>query len=157
MRCPYCDADDDRVIDSRSTDEGQAIRRRRTCGSCGQRFSTYERVEHAPLRVRKRSGTLEPFEREKVAKGIARATKNLPLEPGAVRRAAARVEGRLRERNRREVSSQEVGAEVLDALRDLNEVAYVRFASVYKSFTSPADFQRELERLAAEGTPEPSP
>ncbi len=147
MRCPYCDSDEDRVVDSRASDEGESIRRRRACRSCGQRFSTYERVEQSTLRVRKRSGALEPFDRDKVAKGIARATKNLALEPGAVRRASAQVEGRLRERNRREVTSTQVGAEVLVALRDLHEVAYLRFASVYKNFTTPQDFQRELATL----------
>lgn len=147
MRCPYCDVDDDRVIDSRSADAGDAIRRRRECLSCNQRFSTYERVEQAPLQVRKRGGTTEPFDREKVAKGISRATKNLALEPGAIRRAVAKVEGRLRDTNRRQITSEQVGSEVLAALRELHDVAYVRFASVYKSFTTPEDFQRELEGL----------
>lgn len=150
MRCPYCEADEDRVIDSRATEDGEAIRRRRECLSCAQRFSTYERVEQAPLLVRKRGGTVEPFDREKVAKGIARAAKNLTLEPGAVRRAAAQVEGRLREEHRRQVASEQVGAQVLEALRELHDVAYLRFASVYKGFTSPDDFQRELERLEQE-------
>ena len=147
MRCPYCEVDEDRVIDSRTAEEGDAIRRRRACLVCGQRFSTYERVEQAPLQVRKRSGDLEPFDRDKVAKGMVRATKNLMLEPGAVRRAVARVEGRLRDQHRRHVSSEDVGAAVLDALSDLHEVAYLRFASVYKSFTSPEDFHRELAHL----------
>ena len=147
MRCPYCDTDEDRVIDSRSAQDGHAIRRRRACLACGQRFSTYERVEQAPLLVRKRSGSVEPFDSEKVAKGMARATKNLALEPGAVRRAVAGVEGRLREQHRREVDSETVGAAVLDALRTLHEVAYLRFASVYKSFTRTEDFQRELAAL----------
>jgi transcriptional repressor NrdR len=156
VRCPYCDAEDDRVIDSRATEDGGAIRRRRVCQSCNQRFSTYERVEQAPLRVCKRGGTVEPFDREKVAKGIARATKNLALEPGAVRRAVAKVEGRLRDANRREVTSAQVGAEVLQALRELHEVAYVRFASVHKSFTSPADFERELQQLQDERPASPN-
>ena len=147
MRCPYCEVDEDRVIDSRAADEGQSIRRRRECVACGQRFSTYERVEQVPLQVRKRSGDAEPFDREKVAKGIVRATKNLALEPGAVRRAVARVEGRMRDQHRRIIDSEDVGAAVLDALADLDEVAYLRFASVYKSFTSPQDFHRELARL----------
>ncbi|QBI21293.1 transcriptional repressor NrdR [Egibacter rhizosphaerae] len=151
MRCPYCATDDDRVIDSRAA--GEAIRRRRACNSCGQRFSTYERVEQTPLRVRKRSGDVEAFDRDKVAKGIARATTNLPLEPGAVRRAVARVEGRLRDSGRREVTSDVVGGEVLAALRELHDVAYMRFASVYKSFTSPEDFHRELASLSTDDEP----
>ena len=147
VRCPYCEVDRDRVIDSRAAEEGQAIRRRRACLTCGQRFSTYERVEQVPLQVRKRSGDTEPFDRDKVATGIVRATKNLALEPGAVRRAVARVEGRMRDKHRRVVDSEDVGAAVLDALSDLHEVAYLRFASVYKSFTTPDDFHRELARL----------
>ena len=150
MRCPYCGLDDDRVIDSRSAEEGDAVRRRRACRACGQRFSTYERVEQPVLRVRKRSGDLELFDRDKVASGILRATKNLEIEPGAVRRAVARVEGHLREHHRQEVSSEEVGLEVLLALRELHEVAYLRFASVYKSFTRTEDFERELATLGTQ-------
>ena len=144
------------MIDSRATEAGEAVRRRRACNGCGERFSTYERVEPAPLRVRKRSGRLEPFDRDKVAAGMARATTNLPLDPRAVPRAVARVEGRLRERGRREVDSGVVGAEVLAALRDLHEVAYVRFASVYKGFTSPDDFHRELATLEKAAPPKPA-
>jgi len=147
VRCPYCGVDRDRVVDSRPVDDGEAIRRRRECLACQQRFSTYERAEQAPLVVRKRSGRTEPFDRDKVLSGIVRATKNLPLEPDAIRRVVARVEARLRATGRRELRSEEVGAEVLDALRDLDPVAYVRFASVYKGFTSPDDFVRELASL----------
>ncbi|MGM0818012.1 MAG: transcriptional regulator NrdR [Actinomycetota bacterium] len=150
MRCPYCGLDDDRVIDSRSAEEGDAVRRRRACRACGQRFSTYERVEQPVLRVRKRSGDLELFDRDKVASGILRATKNLEIEPSAVRRAVARVEGSLRDHHRHEVPSEEVGLEVLLALRELHEVAYVRFASVYKSFTRTEDFERELATLGSQ-------
>lgn len=156
MRCPYCEGEHGRVIDSRATDDGEAIRRRRACQACGQRFSTYERVEQPALRVRKRGGTIEPFDREKVAKGIARAAKNLTLEPGAVRRAVAQVEGRLRDANRRQITSERVGAEVMEALRGLHEVAYLRFASVHKGFTTAEDFDRELQRLSrARGSPRP--
>ncbi len=153
MRCPYCGLDEDRVIDSRSAEDGGAVRRRRACRACGQRFSTYERVEQPVLRVRKRSGDLELFDRDKVATGILRATKNLEIEPSAVRRAVARVEGHLRDSHRHEVPSEEVGLEVLLALRELHEVAYLRFASVYKSFTRTEDFERELATL---GTQEPA-
>jgi transcriptional repressor NrdR len=155
VRCPYCGVDRDRVVDSRSADDGGAIRRRRECLSCQQRFSTYERAEQTPLLVRKRGGDCEPFERSKVEAGIGRATKNLSLEPNAVRRAVARVEARLRAPGRREVPSEAVGAEVLDALRELDPVAYVRFASVYKGFTSPDDFVRELASLEKEAPPKP--
>jgi transcriptional repressor NrdR len=147
MRCPYCDTDRDRVIDSRPAEDGAAVRRRRECSGCGQRFSTYERTEQALVAVRKRSGELEPFDRAKIMAGMDKATKNLPLEADAVRRASAAIEARVRSLGRREVPSELIGAEVLAALRDLDAVAYVRFASVYKGFTSPQDFARELANL----------
>lgn len=154
MRCPYCSADDGRVIDSRPAEGGAAIRRRRECRACGQRFSTYERLDQAALSVRKHSGTMEPFDRAKLLAGIEKATANLALPPDAARRVAAQIEVRIRSLGRREVSSEMIGAEVLTALRDLHQVAYVRFASVYKSFTSPEDFVREFAGL--EGSPEQS-
>lgn len=150
MRCPYCGTDDDRVIDSRAADDGTAIRRRRECRACAQRFSTYERAEQSPLAVRKRDGSLEPFDRSKITAGVAKATKNLRVDPDAERRCVARVEARIRALGRREVSSEAIGAEVLAALRELHQVAYLRFASVYKGFTSGEDFRRELERLGDE-------
>ena len=154
MRCPYCDTDRDRVIDSRPAEDGAAVRRRRECSGCGQRFSTYERTEQALVAVRKRSGELEPFDRAKIVAGMDKATKNLPLETDAVRRASAAIEARVRSLGRREVPSELIGAEVLAALRDLDAVAYVRFASVYKGFTSPQDFARELASLQR---PDPPP
>lgn len=147
MRCPYCDTDRDRVIDSRPAENEAAVRRRRECSGCGQRFSTYERTEQALVAVRKRSGELEPFDRAKIMAGMDKATKNLPLEADAVRRASAAIEARVRSLGRREVPSELIGAEVLAALRNLDAVAYVRFASVYKGFTSPQDFARELANL----------
>lgn len=150
MRCPYCSADQDRVVDSRPAEGGAAIRRRRACLACGQRFSTYERSEQVALAVRKRSGLVEPFDRDKIAAGIEKATKNLPVEPEAVHRAVAVVEARVRGLGRREVPSELVGSEVLAALRQLDPVAYVRFASVYKGFTTTADFTRELASLQAD-------
>ncbi len=149
MRCPYCAADDDRVVDSRGAEAGAAIRRRRQCRACGQRFSTYERIEQAALTVRKHSGDEEPFDQRKVLAGIEKATTNLALPEDAPRRAAAQVEARVRALGRRVVPSELIGAEVLTALRDLHQVAYVRFASVYKGFTSPEDFVRELADLEA--------
>jgi transcriptional repressor NrdR len=156
VRCPYCTADDDRVVDSRAAEDGGAIRRRRECLACGQRFSTYERAEHAALMVRKRNGLVEPFDRTKVRSGIEKATKNLTVEVDDVRRAGARVEAQLRGLGRREIPSEAVGAEVLAALRDLDHVAYMRFASVYKGFTSPDDFRRELASLEKEAPPKPA-
>ncbi|MGH3666457.1 MAG: transcriptional regulator NrdR [Egibacteraceae bacterium] len=155
MRCPYCQVDEDRVVDSRPAGDGAAIRRRRECVACGQRFSTYERTEQLALSVRKRDGQVEPFERGKVLAGIEKATKNLPVTTDAVRRAVAGVEARVRSIGRREVPSELVGAEVLAALRDLDTVAYVRFASVYKGFTSADDFTRELAHLERDVPPPP--
>jgi transcriptional repressor NrdR len=146
MRCPWCGADDDRVVDSRPADGGSAIRRRRACNACGRRFSTYERVERVGLVVRKRDGTTEPFDREKVASGISKATKNRPVSRVEVDDLVDRVEVRLR-RKGPEVTSQQVGIEVLQQLRTIDEVAYLRFASVYKDFQELTDFERELGAL----------
>lgn len=154
MRCPYCGLDRDRVLDSRKAESGASVRRRRVCRACHQRFTTFERVEQPALRVRKRDGSVEPFDRAKVETGISRAATNLALEQGALRRAGARVEGRLREGHRGEVRSAEVGEAVLAALRELHPVAYLRFVSVYEGFTATEDFLRELAEL--EATPEPA-
>jgi transcriptional repressor NrdR len=147
LRCPYCAGEDHRVIDSRDTDAGQAIRRRRACPGCGQRFSTVERAEQRALCVRKRGGGIEPFDRDKLAAGMRKAATNLPIGAGRLNRAVAQVEARLQALGRREVDSAAVGAEVLAALRALDPVAYMRFASVYKGFTTPEDFRRELAGL----------
>jgi transcriptional repressor NrdR len=146
MRCPWCGADDDRVVDSRPADGGSSIRRRRQCNACDRRFSTYERIEDVGLIVRKRDGTRDPFRREKVAAGVLKATKNRPVSDFQVEELVDRVEERLR-RKGPEVTSQQVGIEVLRQLRDLDEVAYLRFASVYKDFKEIADFERELGAL----------
>jgi transcriptional repressor NrdR len=146
MRCPWCGADDDRVVDSRPADGGSAIRRRRACAACGRRFSTYERIERVGLMVRKRDGSTEPFAREKVSAGIAKATTNRPVTPAEEEDLVDRVEGRLR-RKGPEVTSQQVGIEVLQQLRKLDGVAYLRFASVYKDFQELTDFEQELGSL----------
>jgi transcriptional repressor NrdR len=146
MRCPWCGADDDRVVDSRPADGGSAIRRRRRCASCGRRYSTYERIEDVGLVVRKRDGSKDPFRREKVAAGILKATKNRPVSEREVDEVVDRVEERLRRRGP-EVTSEQVGIEVLQQLRKLDQVAYLRFASVYKDFQQLTDFERELGAL----------
>lgn len=146
MRCPWCGADDDRVVDSRPADGGSAIRRRRQCAACGRRYSTYERIEDVGLVVRKRDDSRDPFRREKVTAGILKATKNRPVSEFQVEELVDRVEERLR-RKGPEVTSEQVGLEVLQQLRKLDEVAYIRFASVYKDFQEITDFERELGTL----------
>lgn len=159
MRCPYCATDDDRVIDSRPADDGASIRRRRECRACRQRFTTFERATHEPLTVRKRDGALEPFRRDKLHRGMARALANLDLDGDTLRTSAARVEAQLRRPGQRIVGSDDIGRAVLDVLRNIHQVAYVRFASVYKGFTTPEDFARELAALetAPEADIEPLP
>ncbi len=151
MRCPYCATERDRVVDSRPSDDGRAIRRRRECMACGQRFSTYERVDHAPLAVRKRSGSVQPFDPDRIHSGMHKATAALEIEPDVVRYAAARVEAHLRAMGRAEIGTDVIGGHVLEALRTLHPVAYMRFASVHKVFTSADDFARELAELDDRG------
>lgn len=152
MRCPTCGKNDDRVIDSRPADRGETIRRRRQCQVCGARFTTFERVELPILFVRKRSGSREPFDRRKVTEGMARAAKGrVGIE--ALERAAQSVEAALRGDNAGEVTTEQVGLQVLTQLRELDEVAYVRFASVYKDFQDPEDFEKELSSLRKQAPP----
>ena len=144
MHCPFCRNPDSRVVDSRETDEGQAIRRRRSCPECGRRFTT---VETAVLAVVKRSGVTEPFSRDKVVRGVARACQGRPVDTDALDRLAHRVEESVRSGGTAEVPSQEVGMAILGPLRELDEVAYLRFASVYRNFSSVADFEAEIADL----------
>jgi transcriptional repressor NrdR len=143
VKCPTCGSGDDKVVDSRAVDEGAAIRRRRECVTCGRRFTTFERLEEAPLTVVKRSGEREPFDRAKVVGGIAAASKNRPIEPAQMESVAVDVEEAMRLEGP-DVSTQQIGLAVLDRLRVLDEVAYVRFASVYKGFEDLGDFEREV-------------
>ncbi len=146
MRCPYCDTDHDRVVDSRPSDEGSAVRRRRECQACGRRFTTYERHEEVPLLVRKRSGLVEPFEREKLLAGIERAIAGRSVSAGAPGAIADDIEERARAQGR-EVASELLGLMVLERLRALDPVSYLRFASVYKGFEDVGDFEREFKEL----------
>jgi transcriptional repressor NrdR len=146
MRCPWCDYGDDKVVDSRPADRGSAIRRRRECLSCGRRYTTFERIEDVGLSVVKRDGSREPYDREKVVAGIHQAIANRPVTQQQVAMAADRAETRIR-RKGPDVSSQQVGLEVLAELRKLDAVAYLRFASVYKDFQEITDFERELGQL----------
>ena len=151
MRCPACGNLRDRVVDSRQTEDGRSIRRRRECETCGGRFTTFERIETATVQVRKRNGEVEPFDASKVAAGVSAACKSRPVDPGQIAVLVADVEDALRSMGK-EVSSDEVGLEVLLRLRALDEVATVRFASVYKGFDTISDFEREI-RLLQEPAP----
>ena len=144
MRCPYCDSDEDKVVDSRLAEEGRAIRRRRECINCTRRYTTFERAEEVPLFVVKRNGVEEAFDRDKVIEGIRRACKNRPVTEPEMQAIAEDVEDAMRSLGKQPVPSAEIGREVLERLRDLDEVAYLRFASVYKDFQELDDFEREM-------------
>ncbi|GAB2919919.1 transcriptional regulator NrdR [Micromonospora polyrhachis] len=146
MRCPYCRHADSRVVDSREADDGQLIRRRRACPECGKRFTT---VEEAVLAVVKRSGVTEPFSRTKIAGGVRKACQGRPVDEDSIALLAQRVEETIRAKGAAEIPSHDVGMAILGPLRELDEVAYLRFASVYRSFDSLADFEREIEMLRA--------
>ncbi|MFB3738195.1 MAG: transcriptional regulator NrdR [Candidatus Velamenicoccus archaeovorus] len=152
MRCPWCGHGEDKVVDSRPADRGAAIRRRRECLACGRRYTTFERIEELGLVVHKRDGSREPYLREKVVAGIRKAIVNRPVTEEQVARVVQRVEERLRRRGP-EVTSQQVGLDVLTELRKLDQVAYIRFASVYKDFQEVTDFERELGQLLQKRVP----
>jgi len=144
--CPYCRHQDTRVIDSRVGDDGAAIRRRRACPACGRRFTTQETVI---LTVAKRSGVTEPFNRDKIIRGVRRACQGRPVSEDQLALLAQQVEDVIRSRGSGEIPSQEIGLAILGPLRDLDEVAYLRFASVYRGFESLADFEEEIAALRA--------
>lgn len=152
VRCPFCSADDDRVVDSRLAEDGVAIRRRRECSACSHRYTTFERIEEVGLFVTKRSGEREPFDRAKILSGIRSACKNRPVEVERLDALAESVEEAMRLLNR-DVTSEEVGMATLEALRDVDDVAYVRFASVYKGFADADDFAREIGMLVKTTAP----
>jgi transcriptional repressor NrdR len=146
VRCPACGGLDDKVVDSRTAEDGGAIRRRRECLACNRRFTTYERLEEAPLVVVKRSGQRVPFERAKIVDGIRAAAKNRPVGDEQLDALGAEIEETLR-LDGPEVTSEQIGRAVLDRLRTLDEVAYLRFVSVYKGFEDLTDFEREVVLL----------
>ena len=150
MRCPYCRHPDSRVVDSREQDEGQAIRRRRSCLECGRRFTT---LEEAMLAIIKRSGVTEPFSRTKVVSGVRRACQGRPVDEDALAQLAQTVEDAIRATGTAEIPSDEVGLAILGPLRDLDEVAYLRFASVYQGFSSIDDFEKAISDLRVEHGP----
>jgi len=150
MRCPYCRHSDSRVVDSREADDGQLIRRRRACPECGKRFTT---VEEAVLAIVKRSGVTEPFSRTKIMSGVRKACQGRPVGDDDIAVLAQKVEDNIRARGTAEVPSHEVGLAILGPLRELDEVAYLRFASVYRSFESLDDFEREIAALREAAEP----
>lgn len=152
VRCPRCSTDEDRVIDSRTSEDGAAIRRRRECLACGRRFTTYERLEEVPFVVVKRSGQREPFDRAKLIAGMQAAAKNRPLPAALLEQIAVEIEEGLRLEGP-EVTSEQVGLAALRALSGRDDVAYLRFASVYKGFNDADDFRREAGLLTKLTTP----
>ena len=149
MKCPKCHEEGSRVVDSRPADEGHAIRRRRECTNCGFRFTTFERVEATPLLVIKKNGTREEFNREKILKGIVRATEKRPVGMDQITAIVNQVENKVRSVGGTEVSSQLIGEYIMGILADVDEVAEIRFASVYRQFKDMAAFRDELEELMA--------
>ncbi len=149
MRCPNCGERDTRVVDSRDIDDA-AIRRRRECNLCATRFTTYERIESARLTVTKSDGRREEFDREKLATGLSRALTRRPVAADAAEKAAEEIEAALRARGQSEVPSQVIGEMAMDKLRQLDHIAYIRFASVYQSFEDIEQLQREVNTLLAE-------
>jgi len=152
VRCPVCHSDDTKVVDSRTADDGSAIRRRRECLACNERFTTFERHEEQPLMVLKRSGDRVPFDRPKLEAGVRSAAKGRPLNGEQIASLSFEIEDRMRLLGN-EVTSEQVGLAVLERLRELDPVAYVRFASVYKDFNDPSDFERELVLLTKSTAP----
>lgn len=150
MKCPFCAEDDSKVIDSRPTDDGHAIRRRRECGVCKNRFTTYEKVEEVPLVVVKKDGNREAFNRSKIMNGLIRACEKRPVSIESMERIVDDIERDLNNSLLKEVDTQHIGSQIMSALKRLDEVAYVRFASVYRQFKDINTFIDELTKLMKE-------
>jgi transcriptional repressor NrdR len=147
MKCPFCAHLGDKVVDSRESKEGEVIRRRRECLDCGRRFTSYERIDEIPYMVIKKDGTRERFERQKLIAGLLKACEKRPVSIAAIEAVADKVEGTLQERPEKEMATEEVGGLVMDELKRLDKVAYVRFASVYRHFRDISEFMAELKDL----------
>jgi transcriptional repressor NrdR len=147
MKCPYCGHLADKVVDSRESKEGDVIRRRRECLECGRRFTSYERIDEIPYMVVKKDGNRERFERQKLIAGLLKACEKRPVGVSALEAVADRVEATLQERPEKEIATAEIGALVMEELRRLDQVAYVRFASVYRNFRDLSEFKRQVEDL----------
>lgn len=151
MKCPYCGFKEDRVVDSRATQEEVAIRRRRECLKCGKRFTTYEYIEEVSLMVIKKDGRREPFDRKKILSGITRACEKRPISTEKMEEIVTYVERAVQKKSDREVSSSKIGEFVMDRLKTLDDVAYVRFASVYRQFKDVGQFMGELKDILNKG------
>jgi transcriptional repressor NrdR len=149
MKCPFCKVDDDKVVDSRASNDGFAIRRRRACGACHRRYTTYERIEESPLRVVKKDQRREPFERRKILLGLIKACEKRPVPIATLEAITERIENKVLERYETEVPVSYIGELVMDELRRLDQIAYVRFASVYREFKDITEFLEELKPLLA--------
>lgn len=152
MRCPYCQHQESKVVDSRPTEEGASIRRRRQCMACGRRFTTYEQVEVVPMTVKKKSGGIDVFDRNKILKGLIKSCEKRPVPLEAMEAAVDDIEMTLEAKMVKQISSDEIGEMILERLKDLDEVAYVRFASVYRRFQDIDSFMAELEALRQKKT-----
>jgi transcriptional repressor NrdR len=147
MKCPFCGHLSDKVVDSRESKEGEVIRRRRECLGCGRRFTSYERIDEIPYMVIKKDGSRERFERQKLIAGLLKACEKRPVSIAAIERVADKVEATLQERPEKEMATDQVGSLVMDELKRLDKVAYVRFASVYRHFRDISEFMTELKDL----------
>lgn len=147
MRCPHCQHNGSRVVDSRPTDDGKVIRRRRECEACGFRFTTFERIEETPLLVIKKNGDREEFSREKILRGIIRAAEKRPVAMEEITKIVDEVESKVRTLGENEVSTQLIGEYIMGLLADVDEISYIRFASVYRQFKDMSVFMKELEEM----------
>jgi len=152
MKCPFCHHPESRVVDSRVADDGAAIRRRRECESCGRRFNTYERSEEVPLFVIKKDGRREEFDRSKIMTGITKASEKRPVSREDIERIADEIEAALRDQLANEIPARQIGEMVMERLRAIDEVAYVRFASVYKDFRDVDSFLEEIRGLTKQNS-----
>jgi transcriptional repressor NrdR len=153
MKCPFCNHIEDKVVDSRESREGEAIRRRRQCLGCDRRFTTYERIDEVPYMVIKKDGRREKFDRQKVLSGLLKACEKRPVSMGRLAEMVDQVEGRVTDSADREISTIEIGEQLMDSLRDLDKIAYVRFASVYRDFQDEEAFFNELKNLMRHKVP----
>ncbi len=153
MRCPFCHIDNDRVVDTRACQEGAAIRRRRECNACKRRYSTFEQLEELNLKVVKKNQIREPFHRDKILSGLARACWKRPISDEQVLALVSDIEQHLYDRNESEIESREIGELIMRKLRDLDQVAFVRFASVYREFQDVRDFVDELQPMLQPASP----